>query len=86
LTTLPYTAALVLILAAPPEAVIVFEVLLNATSLFNHGNVRLPKWLESAARLLIITPDLHRVHHSILPHETHSNSKYGIAVLPIWFP
>ena len=56
-------------------------VLLNATSLFNHGNVRLPLWLDRLLRLFVVTPDMHRVHHSIEDHETNSN--YGFC-LPWW--
>ncbi|MDE2148325.1 MAG: sterol desaturase family protein [Gammaproteobacteria bacterium] len=58
-----------------PAVVFLFEVILNATSLFNHGNVRMPRGLDRLLRLAIVTPDMHRVHHSILPNETNSN--YG---------
>jgi sterol desaturase/sphingolipid hydroxylase (fatty acid hydroxylase superfamily) len=60
-------------LGAPAVAVLIFEVLLNATSMFNHGNVGLPRRLDGVLRWLVVTPDMHRVHHSILPHETNSN-------------
>lgn len=73
--------AAVLALGAPPEAVIVFEILLNGTSLFNHGNVRLPSGVDRALRLLIVTPDMHRVHHSIHPYETNSNFGFNF---PWW--
>jgi sterol desaturase/sphingolipid hydroxylase (fatty acid hydroxylase superfamily) len=52
---------------------LVFEVLLNATSLFNHANLALPAWLDSALRLVLVTPDMHRVHHSEVPAETDSD-------------
>ena len=52
-------------LGAPAVAVLIFEVLLNATSMFNHGNVRLPQRLDRVLRWLVVTPDMHRVHHSI---------------------
>lgn len=74
-------AAVVVALGAPALAVLVFEVLLNATSMFNHGNVRLPARWEPWLRRLVVTPDMHRVHHSILRRETDSN--YGFA-LPWW--
>jgi sterol desaturase/sphingolipid hydroxylase (fatty acid hydroxylase superfamily) len=74
-------AAVVLGLGAPPLAVLIFEVLLNATSLFNHGNVRLPEWLDPLLRWVVVTPDMHRVHHSILPRETNSNFGFN---LPWW--
>ena len=68
-------------LGAPAVAVVAFEVLLNATAMFNHGNVRLPRWIDRRLRLLLVTPDMHRVHHSVLAAETNSN--YGFN-LPFW--
>lgn len=60
-------------LGAPAVAVLIFEVLLNATSMFNHGNVRLAGPLDAALRWIVVTPDMHRVHHSAAPFETNSN-------------
>ncbi|MCO6416141.1 sterol desaturase family protein [Siccirubricoccus sp. KC 17139] len=74
-------AAVVVALGAPPLAVLVFEVLLNATSMFNHGNVRLPVWMDRILRWLVVTPEMHRVHHSILRRETDSNFGFN---LPWW--
>lgn len=71
----------VVLLGAPPVGVVAFEVLLNATSLFNHGNVRLPVWLDLLLRLFVVTPEMHRVHHSVIPRETNSN--FGVN-LPWW--
>jgi sterol desaturase/sphingolipid hydroxylase (fatty acid hydroxylase superfamily) len=71
----------VILLGAAPEAVLIFEITLNGTSIFNHGNVRLPNWIEGVLRCLIVTPDMHRVHHSIRPDETHSNFGFN---LPWW--
>ena len=68
-------------LGPPALAVLVFEVLLNATALFNHSNVRLPGRVDAVLRLLMVTPDMHRVHHSILPFETNSNFGFN---LPWW--
>ena len=65
--------ATVAALGAPALAVLAFEVLLNATAMFNHSNVRMPAALDRALRWAVVTPDMHRVHHSILPHETNSN-------------
>lgn len=65
--------AAVAALGAPALAVLIFEVLLNATSMFNHSNVRMPGALDRVLRWLVVTPEMHRVHHSILPHETNSN-------------
>ena len=71
----------VILLGAPVLAVVIFEVLLNATAMFNHGNVRLPSSLDTVLRLFVVTPDMHRVHHSIIKSETNSN--YGFN-LPWW--
>jgi sterol desaturase/sphingolipid hydroxylase (fatty acid hydroxylase superfamily) len=60
-------------LGAPAVAVLIFEVLLNATSMFNHGNVRLAERLDGLLRWIVVTPDMHRVHHSVVPRETNSN-------------
>lgn len=73
--------AVVLLIGAPMAAVLIFEVLLNATAMFNHGNVRLPLKLDRRLRWIVVTPDMHRVHHSVLRHETNSN--YGFN-LPWW--
>jgi sterol desaturase/sphingolipid hydroxylase (fatty acid hydroxylase superfamily) len=66
-------------LGAPAVAVMIFEVLLNATSMFNHGNVRIVGWLDSALRTLVVTPDMHRVHHSVVPRETNSNFGFNLS-------
>jgi sterol desaturase/sphingolipid hydroxylase (fatty acid hydroxylase superfamily) len=66
-------------LGPPVLAVLVFEVLLNTTSMFNHGNVRLPLAADRLLRRLIVTPDMHRVHHSALPRETNSNFGFNLS-------
>ena len=68
-------------LGAPAVAVLAFEVLLNATSMFNHSNVRMPAWLDRVLRWIVVTPDMHRVHHSIAARETNSNFGFN---LPWW--
>jgi sterol desaturase/sphingolipid hydroxylase (fatty acid hydroxylase superfamily) len=68
-------------LGAPALAVLIFEVLLNATSMFNHGNVRIHTGLDRILRWLVVTPDMHRVHHSILSRETNSNFGFNV---PWW--
>ena len=73
--------AVIAVIGAPVVAVIIFEVLLNATAMFNHGNVRLPAPLDHVLRLIVVTPDMHRVHHSIEDHETNSNFGFN---LPWW--
>lgn len=71
-------AVAVMALGAPAAAVILFEIILNACSLFNHGNVALPSPLEKAVRKVLITQELHRIHHSTEKEETNSN--YGFSV------
>ena len=73
-----YKVVLVILLGAPPVAVVAFEVILNGCALFNHGNVSLPPGLERYCRYLLVTPDMHRIHHSALPAETDSN--YGFSL------
>jgi sterol desaturase/sphingolipid hydroxylase (fatty acid hydroxylase superfamily) len=73
--------AVVAALGPPAVAVLIFEVLLNSTSMFNHGNVRLPLWLDRRLRWFVVTPDMHRVHHSIYPQEANSNFGFN---LPWW--
>jgi sterol desaturase/sphingolipid hydroxylase (fatty acid hydroxylase superfamily) len=73
--------AVVIALGAPAMAVLIFEVLLNATSMFNHSNVHIPEHLDGVVRLFVVTPDMHRVHHSIVARETNSNFGFN---LPWW--
>lgn len=73
--------AVVAALGAPALAVLVFEVLLNATAMFNHSNVRLPEKIDRVLRWLVVMPDMHRVHHSIVVRETNSNFGFN---LPWW--
>jgi sterol desaturase/sphingolipid hydroxylase (fatty acid hydroxylase superfamily) len=68
-------------LGTPAIAVLAFEVLLNATSMFNHSNVRMPILLDRVLRWIVVTPDMHRVHHSIVARETNSNFGFN---LPWW--
>lgn len=79
--SMAYKIAVVLCLGPAALAVFVFEVLLNASAVFNHANLRLPPWLDRVLRLGLVTPDMHRVHHSVLEPETNSN--YGFC-LPVW--
>jgi len=73
--------AVVAALGPPAIAVLVFEVLLNATSMFSHSNVRIPLGLDRILRWIVVTPDMHRVHHSIHANETNSNFGFN---LPWW--
>lgn len=73
--------AVVAALGAPPLGVLIFEVALNATAMFNHANVRLPDKVDRILRWIVVTPDMHRVHHSAVPNETNSNFGFN---LPWW--
>ncbi|MFZ5619520.1 MAG: sterol desaturase family protein [Pseudomonadota bacterium] len=73
--------AVIAVLGPPVLAVIVFEVLLNATSMFNHSNVRIAAGVDRVLRLFVVTPDMHRVHHSVEDDETNSNFGFN---LPWW--
>lgn len=73
--------AAIVVLGPPVVAVLLFEVLLNATSMFNHGNVRLPTRVDRILRCFVVTPDMHRIHHSVDDDETNSNFGFN---LPWW--
>jgi len=73
--------ATIILLGAPVIAVVMFEIILNATSMFNHSNVRLPVTLDRILRWFVVTPDMHRVHHSIEHDEANSNFGFN---LPWW--
>ena len=73
--------AAVVLIGPPAVAVVIFEVVLNATSQFNHGNIRMPEAADRFLRLILVTPDMHRVHHSVIPRETNSNFGFN---LPWW--
>jgi len=73
--------ATVLLLGPPVVAVVIFEVLLNATAMFNHGNLKLPARIDGVLRLFVVTPDMHRVHHSVEDDEANSNFGFN---LPWW--
>lgn len=72
--------AAVLVLGPSAAAVVLFEVVLNACAMFNHANLRLPARLDAAIRTVLVTPDMHRVHHSILPDEHHSNFGFNLSI------
>lgn len=76
-----YKVAWVVALGAPAWSVILFEIILNGVAMFNHSNLKLPLWLDKVLRAIVVTPDMHRVHHSTIPHETDSN--YGFN-FPFW--
>lgn len=73
--------ATIIVLGPPILAVVIFEVLLNATAMFNHGNIYIPEKIDRVLRLFVVTPDMHRVHHSV--HAPMTNSNFGFN-LPWW--
>lgn len=81
LVSLTFKACVIAVLGAPPAAILLFEMILNACAMFNHGNMKLPPVLDGILRTVLVTPDMHRIHHSTQPVETNSN--YGFSV-PFW--
>jgi len=71
--------AAVAVLGAPPLAVLIFEVVLNGTSLFSHSNVYMPGGMDRVLRLFLVTPDMHRVHHSVIIRETNANFGFNLS-------
>ena len=76
--------AAVLVIGAPALTVLIFEVVLNASSMFNHANLKLPAFVDATLRRLIVTPDMHRVHHSIVRRETNSNFGFNLSAWDRW--
>lgn len=72
---------LVYLLGPAGIAIILFEIILNGTAMFNHANIKLPLWLDAVVRKIVVTPDMHRVHHSV--HRAEHDSNYGFS-LSIW--
>ena len=70
----------VVLLGAPAISVIIFEIVLNGAAMFNHSNMKIPLSIDRVLRLFIVTPDMHRVHHSIIHNETDSNYGFNLAI------
>jgi sterol desaturase/sphingolipid hydroxylase (fatty acid hydroxylase superfamily) len=79
LLSLGFKLGLVAVLSPPAVAVLIFEVVLNGTSMFNHSNLRIPDRIDAALRNVLVTPDMHRVHHSIVVRETNSNFGFNLS-------
>lgn len=75
-----YKMAVILILGPTAVAVLLFEIILNGSAMFNHANMRLPKRLDRLIRYVFVTPDMHRVHHSIIKTETDSNYGFNLSI------
>jgi len=69
----------VILIGVSPTAVLIFEVMLNATSMFNHSNVCIPVQVDRMLRWIVVTPDMHRVHHSVIPQETNRNFGFSLS-------
>lgn len=75
-----YKFAVVIVLGAPALGVFLFEVLLNATAMFNHANLNIPRSADQILRKVVVTPDMHRVHHSILKREADTNYGFNLSI------
>ena len=73
-------AAAIIILGVPATAVILFEIILNGMAMFNHANLRLPARIDALLRKVVITPDVHRIHHSTIKEETNSNYGFNLCI------
>jgi len=80
LLSMLYKGVCILIIGVNPVAVIVFEIILSSCALFNHSNIRIPLAVDKVIRLLLVTPDMHRVHHSTRQVETDSNYGFSISI------
>jgi sterol desaturase/sphingolipid hydroxylase (fatty acid hydroxylase superfamily) len=80
LLSMVWKYAVVLALGAPAVSVLIFEIVLNGGAMFNHSNFKLPLWLDRILRILIVTPDMHRVHHSAIGAETDSNYGFNLSI------
>ena len=74
-----YKCLLILLLGIPVVAVLIFEILLNVTAMFSHGNIALPKWMDRYLRWFIVVPDMHRVHHSVIKQEMQTNYGFNLS-------
>ena len=80
LLSLIYKVVNILVFSIPFEAVLIFDTLLNSSALFNHANARIPSIIEKPLRLVLVTPDMHRLHHSQEPKETNSNYSFFLSI------
>ena len=74
-----YKFAIIIFLGITPFQVLIFEIILNAMAMFNHGNIRLPFLVDKYLRIILVTPDMHRVHHSVLPKEFNRNFGFNFS-------
>jgi sterol desaturase/sphingolipid hydroxylase (fatty acid hydroxylase superfamily) len=79
LLSMAIKAAAIFVIGAPVVAVLIFEIVLNLTSMFNHSNIRIPGTVDAALRLFLVTPDMHRIHHSVYGDETNRNFGFNLS-------
>ncbi|MFQ5717898.1 MAG: sterol desaturase family protein, partial [Nitrospinales bacterium] len=75
-----YKMGIILALGPSPLAVVTFEIILNGMAQFSHSNIKLPLGLDRALRLAVVTPDMHRIHHSVEVNETNSNFGFNLSI------
>ena len=80
IASMGYKIAIVALLGPAVVAVFIFELLLGTLPMFNHANLHLPAWLDRVLRRIVVTPDMHRVHHSTIARETNSNYGFNLAL------
>lgn len=80
LLSMLYKCGVVLLIGPAALAVLIFEIVLNASAIFNHANLKLPLWLDKVLRFIIVTPDMHRVHHSVIEGETNRNFGFNFSI------
>jgi len=80
LLSLVWKAAVIIVFGIPVAAVLVFEIVLNASAMFSHANFSLPSAVDRALRAIVVTPDMHRVHHSVVPREINTNFGFNLSV------
>ncbi len=80
LLSMLWKSAVILLIGAPAISVLIFEIVLNGAAMFKHANIRLPNGLDHMLRRLIVTPDMHSVHHSSQPDETDSNYGFNLSL------
>lgn len=80
IVSMVWKGALVALLGAPAIAVLIFEIILNGMAMFNHSNIKLPLWMDLIIRPFVVTPDMHRIHHSIIERETNTNYGFNLSL------
>ena len=71
---------IIILLGAPVYSVLIFEIVLNGSAIFNHSNTKLPLWFDKILRLIVVTPDMHRVHHSVIRNEHNTNYGFNLSI------